>query len=116
MIQDALANRVSKYHRITSLVLAKAALAEGLPVIIGMTVFESMESAEVAQTGIVPMPGPKEEVMGGHAVLVVGYDESKKCLLVRNSWGLDWGIEGYFWLPYGFWGHGYVNDAWTIQK
>jgi len=40
--------------------------------------------------------------MGGHAVLAVGYDDERKALLVRNSWGSQWGIEGYFWLPYEF--------------
>jgi C1A family cysteine protease len=78
------------------------ALADGLPVVFGIVVYSSFESDEVAQSGIVPMPQPGEENLGGHAVLMVGYDLEKRMVLVRNSWGPDWGIQGYFWLPLDF--------------
>ena len=47
-----------------------------------------------------PVPGPKEQQAGGHAVCAVGCDDARKALLVRNSWGVDWGIQGCFWMPY----------------
>jgi len=50
-------------------------------------VYESFQSREVARTGEVPMPGPDEEALGGHAVLAVGYDDATGRFLVRNSWG-----------------------------
>ncbi len=92
-------------------------LAAGYPIVIGMQVFQSMESPEVAQTGMVPLPGPSEQDMGGHAVLVSGYDMSKQLLKVRNSWGAGWGDNGYFYLPfaYGF-QYGYITDAAVIRQ
>ena len=89
----------------------KTALAESLPVVIGIDVYESFESDEVAKTGIVPIPGKKEQLLGGHAVCVVGYDDSKNWLIVRNSWGTSWGNKGYFYLPYKY--HDLLGDMWT---
>jgi C1A family cysteine protease len=74
----------------------------GLPVVLGFTVYESFESDQVANTGIVPMPGPAEKVLGGHAVLVVAYDDDSQLLTLRNSWGDGWGQKGYFQAPYAF--------------
>jgi len=64
----------------------RACMAAGFPFVFGFTVYESFESAEVAKTGIVPMPGPAERTLGGHAVCAVGYDDKGKRFLVRNSW------------------------------
>ena len=65
-----------------------------------------------------PMPKiPQESVRGGHAVLAVGYDDSKQAVLIRNSWGKDWGIKGYFWMPYAYIStEDYCNDFWTIRS
>lgn len=92
----------------------KAHLAGGRPFVLGISVFESFESQEVEQTGMVPMPGANEECVGGHAVLAVGYDDSKNCFIVRNSWGVGWGISGYFYLPYSYvTNQGLASDFWT---
>jgi C1A family cysteine protease len=80
----------------------KAALISGFPVSFGFTVYESFESQEVADTGIVPMPQPHEAVLGGHAVLLVGFDNAKQAFKCRNSWSVDWGEAGYFWLPFEY--------------
>jgi len=72
------------------------------PVVFGFTVFESFESQEVADTGIVPMPDINtEQVLGGHAVVLIGYKQINGQLYFecRNSWGPDWGDNGYFWIP-----------------
>ncbi|VBB09718.1 cysteine peptidase histidine active site [Lucifera butyrica] len=115
-IADAARYKIGEYHRITSLAHLKAALAEGLPVVIGIDVYESFESEEVARTGIVPIPDTdKEQFLGGHAVLVVGYDNKRDMLIVRNSWGSSWGDKGYFYLPYGFYNKGLVSDCWTSR-
>jgi hypothetical protein len=74
----------------------------GLPVVVGITVYESFESDEVAKTGVVPMPGPREAVLGGHCILGVAYDDSTQMVLCRNSWGEDWGQKGYFQIPYDY--------------
>jgi len=80
----------------------KEVLADGLPIVIGFTVYPSFESQQVAQTGIVPMPGHHEQPVGGHCVVVVGYDDSHKRFIMRNSWGTGWGLQGYFMMPYTY--------------
>ena len=70
----------------------KDSLAQGKPVIIGIVLYSDFY--EAGKTGIVHMPGPKAKKKGGHAVLIVGYDNSKKHWIVRNSWGEQWGDKG----------------------
>ena len=77
----------------------KTCLSSGFPIIVGIAVYESFESQNVAQTGIVPMPSPNEQCLGGHAVLVVGYTSNNQWIM-RNSWGTSWGAKGYFYLPF----------------
>jgi C1A family cysteine protease len=90
------------YERVPrAAVSIKQVLALGRPVVIGFSVYESFESQEVADTGVMPMPGKGEQLLGGHAVLVVGYKEIKgePFWQVRNSWGAAWGQAGYFDMP-----------------
>jgi C1A family cysteine protease len=114
---DALPNRANAYHRVTQNVnQMKGCLAEGYPFVFGFTVYESFQSDEVAKTGIVPMPAPGEEQVGGHAVMTVGYDDSQQRFIVRNSWGELWGMKGYFTMPYAYLtDHSYSSDFWTIR-
>jgi C1A family cysteine protease len=87
------------------------------PIVIGITVYESFESDEVAKTGIVPMPNTAtEQNLGGHAVLVVGYDKTKRAFLVRNSWGPDWGTQGgCFWLSFDYlMNPDLADDFWVV--
>jgi C1A family cysteine protease len=94
----------------------KAALALGLPVDFGFTVYKSFESDGVAKTGIVPMPEPHEQILGGHAVLIVGYDDEKQMFIVRNSWGVEWGDKGYFYMPYAYvLNRRLASDFWVVN-
>jgi hypothetical protein len=105
----------------------KACLASGYPVVFGFTVYTAFESQQVASSGILAMPGSTEQVIGGHAVLCVGYDDSKTVqnpdgttstgmVLVRNSWGAGWGEAGYFWMPYDYITNANLaSDLWTIR-
>jgi C1A family cysteine protease len=105
-----------------SLFAIKASLSQGFPVVVGFAVPENMMSAECAETGIVEFPASGEGLVGGHAVLRVGYDDNmmvgsdKGAWLCLNSWGSSWGINGYFWLPYRFDTAGLAADPWTIRK
>ena len=115
---EAAQNKIKIYQRLNSSVLntLKGCLAGGYPFVFGFTVYESFESQQVAQTGIVPMPGPSEKVVGGHAVLAVGYDDSTHQFIVRNSWGKGWGIKGYFMMPYAYLINGQLaDDFWVIN-
>ena len=94
----------------------KGCLAQGYPFVFGFTVYESFESQPVAQTGVVPMPASGEAVLGGHAVMAVGYDDSQQRFIVRNSWGNGWGMQGYFTIPYAYLLDSHLaSDFWTIR-
>jgi C1A family cysteine protease len=114
----ALDNQVLQYLRISphTVYEVKHCLSEGYPVVFGFMLFESIMSAEVRRTGYVPMPKANEKCLGGHAVMAVGYDDEKEVFIVRNSWGTDWGIDGYFYLPYGYISQPNLSaDFWTIR-
>lgn len=92
----------------------KAALASGFPIAMGFTVYESFMSQEVADTGLVPMPLKGERVVGGHAVVIVGYDTAH--WIVRNSWGDGWGKKGYFLIPQPYFTNpDLASDFWVVR-
>lgn len=109
---------LTQYLKVAQNITAmKTCLAQGWPFEIGFTVYESFEGDAVAATGIVPMPKSDENVMGGHAVLVVGFDDPSLRFIVRNSWGADWGIKGYFTIPYAYFINSQLaSDLWTARQ
>jgi len=114
---NATTHKSTAYLRIENFDELKSNLAEGYPVVFGFTVYASFESLAVATTGQMPMPQPNEKVLGGHAVLAVGYDDSTQCLIVRNSWGPTWGDHGYFYMPYAYaQDTDLSSDFWTIRE
>jgi C1A family cysteine protease len=114
---EAIKHRVVEYTRIPqSLIQLKACLAEGDPFVFGFTVYDSFESDVVATTGNMPMPSANESMLGGHAVKSVGFDDSRKVFIVRNSWSSGWGDKGYFYMPYEFIvDPDYAADFWTVK-
>jgi|SRR5450631_3999433 len=115
---DAKKHLVVLYQRlIQDLGTLRGCLASGFPLIFGFTCYESFESAEVAKTGILPMPQSGEKVVGGHAVLCVGYDDKAQQFLIRNSWGPSWGLKGYFKMPYAYLtSNKLASDLWTLRS
>jgi C1A family cysteine protease len=98
---DALNRKVTRYERVTSFDGCIDALTNGYPVIMGFHVYTSFMSVSVAKTGVMPYPNTRrEKLIGGHAVLLVGYDKHKKVFIARNSWGASWGDKGYFYMPF----------------
>jgi C1A family cysteine protease len=95
----------------------KTRLATGYPVIFGFVVFSSFETQSVAKTGLMPMPKENEEQLGGHAVMAVGYNDATRKFKIRNSWGMQWGDLGYFYMPYEFiLNPNYADDFWTATE
>jgi C1A family cysteine protease len=96
-------------------------LAAGLPSMFGFTVYSTFPGVG-AGSGDIPFPQPGDTVLGGHAVDAVGYDDArniggyKGALLIRNSWGTDWGEAGYGWLPYAYVEAGIAVDFWSLVQ
>ena len=101
----------------------KTHLQKGLPVMFGFTCYSSLNEAA---DGKIPFPNPNEKVVGGHAVVAVGYaddvevtngkNKTKGALLIRNSWGSEWGMDGYGYLPYAYVLGGLAADFWVLIK
>lgn len=99
----------------------KKNLSNNLPMIFGFTVYSSIQES-AKNGGKILFPERGEKVMGGHAIMAVGYDDNLKigkyqgALLIRNSWGTNWGESGYGWLPYEYVLKGLAVDFWTLIK
>ena len=95
----------------------KKSIQSGFPFVFGFIVYESFESFETRKSGMVSMPKKDERQCGGHAVCAIGFDDDKKCFIVKNSWGSSWGLNGYFYLPYNYIGDcTLADDFWIIQR
>jgi len=98
---EAEQNKIANAKRLPrDLDVLKTALCSGDPFCLGFLVFEEFEGAE--ENGVVKLPKDTTSPMGGHAVLAVGYSDSRQCILARNSFGPTWGDEGYLWIPYDY--------------
>lgn len=113
----ALNYQVLSYQRVPRLLSQmKGCLSDGYPFVLGFTVYDSFESTQVAKTGKLNLPKKGEAVVGGHAVMAVGYDDASKRFIIRNSWGNSWGLKGYFTMPYDYLlEENLSDDFWTIR-
>jgi len=113
---DATKNQITSYQRLvnTNLFQLQSCLSEGYPFVFGFTVYQSFMN--IGKDGMMPMPKTTESILGGHAVMAVGYDATKQVFIIRNSWGKSWAVKGYFYMPFS-----YITDAnkaddfWTIR-
>lgn len=119
--ENAVQHKALVYRRVLqNLNQMKAVLASGYPVVFGATLYESFEDAETMQSGDVPMPGMFESVLGGHCMLLVGYDDASQRFYLRNSWGAAFGSAsahpGYGTIPYAYLlSPDLAADFWMVQ-
>lgn len=115
VLDDAALHKLEQSYGLSAGYQLKHCLWAGFPFMLGFQVFESFMSEEVAKTGEMPLPMEGEKIVGGHAVLAVGYDDARQSFIIRNSWGGDWGIDGYFHMPYEFIDSQYAGDFVTLR-
>ena len=103
------------YYRLETLDGMRICLGQDhKPFIFGVMLYDSFKPGSDHS---IPMPGPGERSQGGHAMSCVGYDDRRKAFLVRNSWGEDWGDNGYCWMPYTYFQEPELFwDAWTVRS
>ena len=116
MLRGCKKRKITSYQRINTLDEMKSCLADGYPFVFGFSAYISL-TPKVTKTGIIPLPKRNERATNeGHAVLCVGYNDSKKQFLIRNSWGKDWGMNGYGTMPYSYLeDRNLSDDFWTIR-
>jgi len=95
----------------------KQTINQQIPAMFGFTVYSSINEIK---GGKIPFPERNDSVLGGHAVVAVGYDDSMKisnstgAFIIRNSWGVEWGDSGYGYLPYDYLTKGLAMDWWAL--
>lgn len=95
----------------------KSVLASNICMVFGIDVYSSFMSVQTANTGVVPIPNTyTEDYYGGHALVLCGYNDYTQMFLFRNSWGQDWGMDGYGWIPYSYVVNSYLaGDIWSVS-
>lgn len=98
----------------------KTYLQKEVPVVFGFNCYESLWDSD--ETGEISFPKPGEQLIGGHAIVMAGYDNGKVidedvgAFKIRNSWGTGWGESGYGWLPYRYLLEGQADEFWVATK
>jgi len=115
---EASQHKLTLYQRVnqdrTSI---KSCILTGYPVVIGFTCFNTLYNPSVERTGDILMPMRRDYIIGGHCVLITGYNDSTQRYEIQNSWGTRWGKQGYGTIPYSYVENpGYATDFWQMQK
>lgn len=113
---EGLKTLATAYHALdnSNLEELKSCIALGHPFVLGFNVYHSFMYGNWKDT--MPMPTPKEAIVGGHAVCAVGYDDARQAFRIKNSWGTDWKDGGHFWMPYAFITNtSYCDDFWMLE-
>ena len=106
-----------QYHKLnnTSLSELQSCIALGKPFVMGFTVYNSFMYGNWKDT--MPLPKKGEQILGGHCVIAVSYDNSRQAFRMKNSWSKNWKDGGYFWMPYSFITNpNECDDFWVLEK
>ena len=128
--KEAEGNKIKSYHRIdqsNDINQLRACLNAGSPFVFSFIVYPSFYQAP--PSGVVPVPTASEKSKNphppGHACVAVGYNDKSKTIRVLNSWGKNWGDNGFFYMPYDyitdrslcydFWKIEFVQEKWGAR-
>lgn len=116
--QEGATRQALSYASVAISLISMKNVLQSRPFVLGILVYSSFFYPSVPKTGYVPMPNVrKETLLGGHAILVMGYDDYKQCFLCRNSWGKSWGLNGNFYIPYQYATNRNLSfDAWVLYS
>ncbi len=108
-------NYVVEAFNITNKIsIIKKWLLKNEPIAISLAIYSSFTNNK---TGIINIPKENEEMIGGHAIIICGFDDKNKRFIMRNSWGIYWGDKGYFYLPYDYITNDKLcGDLWIITR
>lgn len=115
--RDAELHQAIQYKRVSqNLTDLKAILAEGYPFVFGFSVYRKLYNLKPEKDYTLEFPDAGDELLGGHAVMAVGYDDTTETFLIRNSWGIKFGNQGYFKMPFKYLTSPmFSQDFWTID-
>jgi C1A family cysteine protease len=114
--EAAKTNRIKSYHALYTREDMIQCIASGYGFFGGISVYESFESLATEKTGIVQIPDIKEKWLGGHAVYFPNYDLHQNMIGFQNSWGREWGDDGFGWIPIEYLTNPRLaGDFWTIR-
>lgn len=112
--QDGKSRNIRNYYRLLNVNDTVDALTNDLPVMFSFRVYSAFDNLEYTKDFILDMPGKTEQPLGGHAMCFVGYDLEKRLFLARNSFGDDWCMRGYCWIPFEY-VTDEVMDSWVFD-
>lgn len=94
----------------------RIALTSGFPVVFGALLYPGIDKITY-RNATLEMPRKGERTVGGHCMVIVGHDNAKQLYKVRNSWGVAWGRDGHFWIPYDYiHSQKICGDFWVIDQ
>lgn len=111
--RDAITRTITEYHKLNTLNDALDSVNDGKPIVIGASIFSSFMDLDNVNH-IIPIPNSREKNEGGHAMLIVGYDLPNNMFLIKNSFGTEWGMNGYAWMPFDY-AEQQVFEYWTFE-
>ena len=112
--EDAIQRTVTSYYRLSKVEDMLHALDIGYPIITSMNVYNTFYQLEFPGESLLKLPRDSDDLIGGHAVVFVGYNLKNKTFIVRNSFGTSWGDNGYFYVPFEYAEKDFM-DSWIID-
>lgn len=111
--EDALSRTIGSYQLLQTNTDVLQVLNSKKPVVIGMQIYDSFHDVN-KMNSVIQMPKENEKSLGGHAMCLVGYSLKYQQFLAKNSYGTDWGNQGYCWIPFDYLSQ-YGWERWTFD-